>query len=191
MVVKPKSKTQPVKKATKPKVIPKKPVATPSTGAKTEIQTVVELHTQQLKKLDEMNASLQKELKDIKQLLGSKSVAIPKSAPAKAPVKKVQKVVSKPVVKPKVTKSAASTVKKIVKPAITKSFADDLIEIPKDISDRINALTSKKKVTQTQLGKEVDLSQKAIHEIAARKKKDLNKDVIKKIQIVLKKYESK
>lgn len=64
-------------------------------------------------------------------------------------------------------------------------------QILHDIADRINALTAQKKVTQTQFGQEVDLSQNVIHEISTRKVKGLSQASIKRIIKVLKKYESK
>ncbi|MFH0966280.1 MAG: hypothetical protein V1862_01150, partial [Methanobacteriota archaeon] len=63
--------------------------------------------------------------------------------------------------------------------------------IPDDIPDRINALTLKKKITQTEFGNAVDMPQKLIYEISTRKLKELSPENIQKITVALKKFESK
>ena len=72
----------------------------------------------------------------------------------------------------------------------SKASFETLLPIPKDFPDRINALTSQKKITQTQFGKEADLSQMVIYEISERKLKEINPFNIWKIANVLKKYEA-
>lgn len=112
----------------------------------------------------------------------AKTIAAPKTQ-AKAPVKPA--AAKKPVKKP-VVKTAKSAAKTAAKPGSESS-----VPIPNDIADRINALTAKKKVTQTQFGTDVDLPQKVIYEISTRKLKELSPAVIQKINVALKKYESK
>ena len=214
MVVKKTTKAVPAKKPIQPKIVAQKARVPVSSAEKKDLQVIVDLQAKQLQKLEAMFTTLDADVKDIKKIVSQQVVktetepvakvapktAIPVKKPVKAPVKKVAKAVSKPAsfqttvkapvkakkpVKP-VKIPAPSTAKKVE----SMSFSDDLIAIPNDIPDRINALTTKKKVTQTNLGKEVDLSQKVIHEIATRKMKDLNKDKIKKITLALKKYES-
>lgn len=205
MVVKKTTKAVPAKKTVQKKTIAKKTTAPVVPVVKKDLEAIVDQQAKQIQKMDAMLTVLDKELKDIKKKV-SQDVAVPaakpvvKAAPktpirAKAPAKKVQKAVSKPIA----VKTAAKTpvkAKKVVRAPVSaakkmdsKTFSDDLVEIPADIPNRINDLTSKKKVTQTQLGKDVDLSQKAIHEIASRKVKELNKDKLKKITLALKKYE--
>lgn len=213
MVIRPKSKSLTTKKTTKPKTVVKKPVAKNSSTMNKDLQTIIDLHTKQLQKLDMMYSEIQGELRDLKKLIPGlpidkdvkKSIPlVAKKAPVKPVVKKPVKTAVKSVpVKPslktqaktatKPTKLAkpVTAVKNQVKSNVSSSFSDSLVLIPKDIPNRINNLTLKKKVTQTQLGKEVDLSQKVIHEIATRKMKDINKDTLSKIVTVLKKYETK
>ncbi|HWQ67510.1 MAG TPA: hypothetical protein VN372_11665 [Methanospirillum sp.] len=109
---------------------------------------------------------------------GKKSDSIP--AAAKTPKSSVK---SQPKT-PEGTKKPAKTLE-------TQDPSEIRILIPGEIVDRINALTSQKKITQTQLGDETDLPQKVIYEISERKLKELSSTSILKITAVLKKYETK
>lgn len=214
MVIKPKIKSLPVKKPVKPKTVVKKPVINSVSSNTNDLQKIIDVHTKQIQKLDQMYIAIQKDIKDIKSLVSQKEnqsfppVATnvkPTPVKTKVPVKAATKTVSKatsvkvPVKKqtivsdkvPKTIKKTATTTKKVINKVNSDSFSTNLIEIPKEISDRINNLTLKKKVTQTQLGKEIELSQKAIHEIATKKMKDIHKDTLSRLVAVLKKYEAK
>lgn len=214
MVVKKTTKAVPAKKPIQPKIVAQKASVPVSSAEKKNLQVIVDLHTKQLQKLEAMFTALDADVKDIKKMVSQQAVktetkpvakvtpktAAPLKKSVKVPVKKVTNEISKtasvqttvkaPVKAKKPVKPVKTTAPSAAKKIGSKSFSDDLIAIPNDIPDRINALTTKKKVTQTNLGKEVDLSQKVIHEIATRKVKDLNKEKIKKITLALKKFES-
>ena len=136
--------------------------------------------------------------------------AVPKTAAVKPPAKSskplpVQEKESKAVAKKAVTsiKSKAKTPvpKEINEPVsvpvkrgrklVQNVSSDAPVAIPSNFADRINALTAKKKITQTQFGLEVDLPQKVIYDLSERKVKTLSLEKIQKITTVLKKYESK
>lgn len=201
MVIKPKTKTTTVRKVTNSKPVVKKPVS-----ENFNLQAIVDLHSKELKKLDQMYISLQNELMEIqKQISGlkinivetKKPVIKPKktaTSSVKVPERKNSKITSKVSSKSASVKSVTKIPakgKKEIKSHSDSLFIDDIIVIPKEIPERINSLTSKKKVTQNQIAKELDISQKEIHEIATRKVKDINKDKLLKITAVLKKYETK
>ena len=136
-----------------------------------DLQKVIDLQAKQIQKMEKMILSLDEEVKEIRKQISADVKVAAASYTSKA-------------------KSAAKTTTRTAK-AASKSVLEGLVEIPQEISDRINALTSQKIVTQTQLGKETELSQKKIHEIASRKVKDLNQDVINRLNTVIKKYETK
>jgi len=201
MVTKPATKKTISKKPASFKTTSKAPVAK-SAATENNLQKVVDLQTKQILKMEKMIQSLDAEMKEIKKLVMSEGKPAPASvaSKAKAPVKSavksskaisagLAKKTSAPAKKPATRPAAAA--KKPASKAGSKSALEDIIEIPKEIADRINALTQAKKVTQTQLGKETDLSQKKIHEIASRKVRDLNKDIIARLTTVIKKYEAK
>ena len=201
MVTKPATKKTTSKKPVSSKTTSKAPVAKPA-ATENNLQKVIDLQAKQILKMEKMIQSLDAELKEIKKLVMSEgkpalaSVASKAKAPVKSAVKSskaisagLAKKTSAPAKKPATRPAAAA--KKPASKAGSKSALEDIIEIPKEIADRINALTQAKKVTQTQLGKETDLSQKKIHEIASRKVRDLNKDIIARLTTVIKKYEAK
>ena len=146
------------------------------------IQQIIDVQAKQIQDMEKMIQSLDAEVKEIKKLVKSNVKTM------SAPVKPKPKVHAKDTVKTigSTAKGKISDVKAASKPVI-----EGLVEIPQEISDRINALTAKKVVTQTQLGKEADLTQKKIHEIASRKVKDLHQDVINRLITVIKKYEAR
>jgi hypothetical protein len=197
MVTKPATKKTTSKKPVSSKTTSKAPVAKPA-ATENNLQKVIDLQAKQILKMEKMIQSLDAELKEIKKLVMSegKPALASVASKAKAPVKTAvmsSKAVSagsdKKTSAP--AKKTATAAKKPASKAGSKSALEDIIEIPKEIADRINALTQAKKVTQTQLGKETDLSQKKIHEIASRKVRDLNKDIIARLTTVIKKYEAK
>ncbi|HWQ67970.1 MAG TPA: hypothetical protein VN372_14015 [Methanospirillum sp.] len=119
---------------------------------------------------------------------GKKPVGAKPATPA-AGVKAVKKsVAAKPSTPTAGVKAPAKAVKKA--PA-TQPRGEIQIPIPKNMPDRIEALTSKKVITQTELGQEVDLPQKVIYEISTRKMKTAQEQVVQKIDSLLKKYESR
>lgn len=172
-----------------------------------KIQEIIALQNKHLEKLDAMVSSLTSELSDIKSLIGKTTPETRKdpvkptaSKSAKPGVKSV--AVARPVKtslvsvkKPATSSSAASGVpakKAPVKSAVTsKTSSDAPVIIPKDIADRINALTSKKVINQNQLATDVELPQNVIYEISTRKLKRISPISIEKIQTALKSYESK
>ena len=170
MVIKPDSKktttNKPVSNETAPKTRNVK-----TTSSNVDLQKVIDLQAKQIQKMEKMILSLDEEVKEIRKQISADVKVAAASYTSKA-------------------KSAAKTTTRTAK-AASKSVLEGLVEIPQEISDRINALTSQKIVTQTQLGKETELSQKKIHEIASRKVKDLNQDVINRLNTVIKKYETK
>lgn len=142
-------------------------------------------------------------------------VAVSK-APTKAPARTskaltVQENETKAITVKPAAKKATTPTKKPVKPTALKETGESKVAtparrgrktaqtvsseapvaIPSNIADRINALTTKKKITQTKFGEEVDLPQKVIYDISERKLKTLSLEKIQKITAVLKKYESK
>lgn len=200
-------KTVPKKKTISPKTIAKKISTSVISARNMNIETVIEQQGKQIQKMDAMLTILDGEIKELKKLV-SPAVVMTKNKPEaevapKKPIrgissrKNIQKTVSmatpvKTSIKaPAKAKNTVKVTANTVKKSISSSFSADIIDIPADIPNRIFDLTSKKKVTQTQLGKDVELSQKAIQEIASRKVKELNKDKIKKIRVALKKYERK
>ena len=115
-----------------------------------------------------------------------------KTSVAKKPVKKaaaVSAVVKAPV--KAVAKPVTKTPVKSVKKSSSKVISEVPVSIPSSIADRINALTAKKVVNQTQLGADADLPQNIIHEISTRKLKRISAVSIEKIAAALKKYETK
>lgn len=213
MVTKPTTKKTTSKKPVSTKTPAKAPIAKPA-APENNLQKVVDIQAKQIQKMEKMIQSLDAEVKEIKKQVKAEEkpapapVASKAKTPVKAPVKAPVKTPAKPAAKSskavsaapvkkasapakKPVKAPAAPAKKPVVKAGSKSVLEDIIEIPKEIADRINALTQAKKVTQTQLGKETDLSQKKIHEIASRKVRDLNKDIIARLTTVIKKYEAK
>ncbi|MCA1916363.1 hypothetical protein [Methanospirillum hungatei] len=199
MVIKPATKKTTSKKPASSKTTSKAPVAK-SAAAEINLQKVIDLQAKQILKMEKMIQSLDAEVKEIKKQVTSEEKPAPVASKAKTPVKSAVKSsksvsavsarkTSAPAKKP--AKAPAAAAKKPGSQAGSRSALEDIIEIPKEIADRINALTQAKKVTQTQLGKETDLSQKKIHEIASRKVRDLNKDIIARLTAVIKKYEAK
>lgn len=189
MVLKPSSKTVAAKNIVKSKAVPKKPVSSALPSEKNDLQKTIDLHTKDLQKLNAMFSVLNSELKEIKKSIGAQhdaknenksntAMTSATTARGKALVKTVPKI---PVV----------TSAKSARDESSKFILGDLIVIPNDIANRINSLTSKKRVTQTQLGKEVEMSQKEIHEIVTRKIKEISKEKIDRINAALNKYETK
>jgi DNA-binding Xre family transcriptional regulator len=217
MVTKQSSKTvakstpkKPVKAATKPKIVP-----VPANASEiADFQKIIDMQAKQLLQLNKSVGALQSELKEIKDQITSaaagsrKTAAAEKEVPAKtvvkkakAPVKKAPRVVAKPAPKKPVkavkTQEAPQTEepvkhipakrgRKLVQPAL-----DTMVPVPVSISERLNALTAKKKITQTQFAEEVDLPPNFIFDISAQKVKNISFERIQKITIALKKYETK
>jgi len=179
MVTKPASKKAPAKESVGTKTASK--TQNLKNVSSDDLQRLIDQQAVQIQKMEKMIKSLDAEVKAIK-----KQVQVEEGGkPASGAASKRSATARKPV------KTSAATAKKPAAKAGSKSVLEDIVEIPHDIADRINALTQQKIVTQTQLGKETDLSQKKIHEIAARKVKDLNKDIIARLTAVIKKYEAK
>ncbi|MDD1728157.1 MAG: helix-turn-helix transcriptional regulator [Methanospirillum sp.] len=105
--------------------------------------------------------------------------------PAKPTVKAPVKAPAKPVAKP-AAKTPAKRGRKLVQPA-----ANTMVPIPESIADRLNDLSTKKKITLTRFAEETDLSQTLIYDIAAKKLKTISFERIQKITTTLKKYETK
>lgn len=170
-----------------------------------KIQEIIALQTKHLEKLDAMVSSLGSELSDIKSLIAQSApetrkapVKTPAPKSAKTPVKSVavanpEKRALVSVKKPATTPSTPAPAKKApVKAAGASKVRSDVpVTIPKDIADRINALTSKKVINQNQLATDVELPQNVIYEISKRKLTRISPISIEKIQAALKSYESK
>lgn len=197
--------TTPQKKTTTTPVKAASRTSDSSQSELVKIQEIIALQTKHLEKLDAMVSSLTSELSDIKSLL-SQSAPAPK-APVKAAAPKSTKPAAKSVAvaspaktslvsvkkpAPSTSGTAAPAKKTPVKPAGTsKARSDAPVTIPKEIADRINALTSKKVINQNQLATDVELPQNVIYEISTRKLKRISPISIEKIQTALKTYESK
>lgn len=192
-----------MKNAAKPKATSKSVASPVNTSDNKDLREIIDHLAKELQKHEGMIFVLQGEIKDLKRMLISQpaekkkpaeSAAI-KTASAKKVQKTPQKAVS--VQAPKIREKSSSVKKPVASPAknvkkpVSQAFSDNFMAIPADFAERITALTSKKKITQTQLGKEVDLSQKVIHEIVSGKLKDLDKEKVRMIAAVLKKYEGK
>jgi DNA-binding Xre family transcriptional regulator len=145
------------------------------------LQQIIDVQAKQIQVMEKMIQSLDAEVREIKKLVKPGVKTTPAAVTPKS------KVSAKDTVK---TIGSAAKAKIPDVKAASKPVIEGLVEIPQEISDRINALTAQKKVTQTQLGKETDLSQKKIHEIASRKVRDLHQDVINRLTAVIKKYET-
>ncbi len=116
----------------------------------------------------------------------------PKALTTQVPAKTVKTPVAPKKVVSKVVKTApAAQIKAVKTPAVPKTQSRNPNLIPNDVPDRINALTQKKKITQTEFGNAVDMPQKMIYEISTRKLKELSPENIQKITSALKKFESK
>ncbi|PWR71618.1 hypothetical protein [Methanospirillum lacunae] len=76
--------------------------------------------------------------------------------------------------------------RKLVQPAL-----DTMVPVPVSVSERLNALTATKKITQTKFAEEVDVPPNLIFDIAAQKMKTISLERIQKITTALKKYETK
>lgn len=201
MVTKPASKKTPSKNPVSTKTAAK-PQNVKDVSSE-NLQRIIDQQGLQIQKMEKMIKSLDAEVKALRKQVqveeGGKPASGAASKPkatvksAKIPTKAASATsdAKKSAAARKPVKTSAASAKKPAAKAGSKSVLEDIIEIPQDIADRINALTQQKKVTQTQLGKETDLSQKKIHEIAARKVKDLNKDIIARLTAVIKKYEAK
>lgn len=189
MAVKPSSKTVAASRAVKPKTVPKKPVSSALPSEKNDLQGIIDLHTKHLQKLDAMFSVLNTELKDIKKRIDAQQ-DVKNEKKSNTAMTSATTARGKALVKA-VPKSAVVTSAKSALDESSKFILGDLIVIPNDIANRINSLTSKKRVTQTDLGKEVEMSQKEIHEIVTRKIKELSKEKIDLIYVALKKYETK
>ena len=123
------------------------------------------------------------------------AVSVPQStAIQKAEKKELSAPVSTKSIKTPVKSTKKTLVKtpvKTVKKPVVTSVSEAPVTIPSNIADRINALTAKKIVNQTQLGADSDLPQNIIHEISTRKLKRISPVSIEKITAALKKYETK
>jgi len=190
---------KPVKAATKPKT-----VSVPAnTFEIADFQKIIDMQAKQLLQLNKSVGVLQTELKEIKdQITSAKEVPATTTAKkAKAPVRKAPRVTTKPApknqakaVKTQQVPQTAEPVKptpakrgrKLVQPAL-----DTMVPVPVSISERLNALTAKKKITQTQFAEEVDLPPNLIFDISANKVKNISFERIQKITIALKKFETK
>lgn len=120
------------------------------------------------------------ETKDLALPVSPKTTPTPVPSPTNTPLKSKRTV-----------KAPAESQGTRGKKSGSKTSIETHVPIPDDIADRINTLTTKKKVNQTQFGDEVDLPQEVIYEISTRKLKKLSPERIQKMVTVLKKYESK
>jgi len=187
MAVKPSSKTVAANRAVKPKTVPKKPVSSALPSEKNDFQKIIDLHTKHLQKLDGMFSTLDAELREIKKLIGEQH-DVKNEKKSNTAMTSATTARGKALVKA-VPKSAVVTSAKSARDESSKFILGDLIVIPNDVANRINSLTYKKRVTQTQLGKDVEMSQKEIHEIVTRKMKELSKEKIDRIYVALQRYE--
>ncbi len=200
----------------KPKATP----ASVNASEMADLKKIIDMQAKQLLQLNKTVRVLQTELKDVKEQIGSETAkqapaakATPiKAAPAKTaatkartPVKKTT-VAAKPVAAKTPAKTAAAKARsavatkkaepvksapakrgrKLVQPAL-----DTMVPVPVSVSERLNALTSTKKITQTKFAEEVDLPTNLIFDIAAQKVKTISLERIQKISTALKKFETK
>ncbi len=117
--------------------------------------------------------------------------SVPKAAAKAAAKAAPAKAAAKAAAKPKTPAAAqkAGPVKrgrKLVQPA-----PETMVPVPVSVSERLNALTAKKKITQTKFAEEVDVPPNLIFDIAAQKVKTITFERIQKITTALKKYETK
>jgi len=166
-----------------------------------ELRRIIEQQAKQIQNMEKMIQSLDADVQVVKKQLANAQMpssvenVLPKTKASAKTMKKATKeapvsVTTAPASVKKSARASLTKGKKTTGKVGKKTVLEDLVEIPQEIADRINALTAQKKVTQTQLGKETDLSQKKIHEIASRKVKDLNKEILSRLSAVIKKYEA-
>ena len=217
MATKPAPKTT-ARKPVKPVAKPKPVQANANTSEISDLKKIIDMQAKQLLQLNKTVGALQTEMKEVKGKISPVAAAAEKApvkaAPAKAvskpktPVKKapvaakasVPKAVAKApakaapakaAAKPK-TPAAAQKVgpvkrgRKLVQPA-----PETMVPVPVSVSERLNALTAKKKITQTKFAEEVDVPPNLIFDIAAQKVKTITFERIQKITTALKKYETK
>nr|WP_319538346.1 hypothetical protein [uncultured Methanospirillum sp.] len=217
MATKPAPKTT-ARKPVKPVAKPKPVQANENTSEISDLKKIIDMQAKQLLQLNKTVGALQTEMKEVKGKISPVAAAAAKApvkaAPAKAavkpktPVKKasvaakasVPKAAAKAPVKAAPTKAAAKPKtpaaaqkagpvkrgRKLVQPA-----PETMVPVPVSVSERLNALTAKKKITQTKFAEEVDVPPNLIFDIAAQKVKTITFERIQKITTALKKYETK
>jgi len=175
-----------------------------------DLKKIIDMQAKQLLQLNKTVSALQTEMKEVKTSISPVSKDPVKAAPAKAaakpktPAKKAPVVTKTPVVKAAVKAAPAKAVakpktqaasqkpgpvkrgRKLVQPA-----PETMVPVPVSVSERLNALTAKKKITQTKFAEEVDVPPNLIFDIAAQKVKTITFERIQKITTALKKYETK
>jgi len=199
---------------------PKPVQASANTSEISDLKKIIDMQAKQLLQLNKTVGALQTEMKEVKGKISPVATAAVKApvkaAPAKAvakpkpktPVKKapvaakasVSKVAAKAPVKAAPAKAAAKPKtpaavqktgpvkrgRKLVQPA-----PETMVPVPVSVSERLNALTAKKKITQTKFAEEMDVPPNLIFDIAAQKVKTITFERIQKITTALKKYETK
>ncbi len=197
---------------------PKQVQANANTSEISDLKKIIDMQAKQLLQLNKTVGALQTEMKEVKGKISPVATATAKApvkaAPAKAaakpktPVKKAPVAAKAPVAKatakapvkaapkkaaakPKTPAVAQKTVpvkrgRKLVQPA-----PETMVPVPVSVSERLNALTAKKKITQTKFAEEVDVPPNLIFDIAAQKVKTITFERIQKITTALKKYETK
>jgi len=209
MVTKPAPKTT-AKKPVKPMAKPKPAPVNANNSEIADLKKIIDMQAKQLLQLNKTVSALQTEMKEVKTSISPVSKDPVKAAPAKAaakpktPAKKAPVVTKTPVVKAAVKAAPAKAVakpktqaasqkpgpvkrgRKLVQPA-----PETMVPVPVSVSERLNALTAKKKITQTKFAEEVDVPPNLIFDIAAQKVKTITFERIQKITTALKKYETK
>ena len=182
MATKPAPKTT-ARKPVKPVAKPKQVQANANTSEISDLKKIIDMQAKQLLQLNKTVGALQTEMKEVKGKISPVATAA-----AKAPVKAAP---AKAAAKPKTPAVAQKTVpvkrgRKLVQPA-----PETMVPVPVSVSERLNALTAKKKITQTKFAEEVDVPPNLIFDIAAQKVKTITFERIQKITTALKKYETK
>lgn len=210
-----------VKKPVKPVAKPKPVQESANTSEISDLKKIIDMQAKQLLQLNKTVGVLQTELKEVKVKIASDVSTPATAAPAKAPAKtvsskartqtkKVSAVPAKAAAKSTAPKTSparrgaakaktpepeqtavpvrvpAKRGRKLVQPAL-----DTMVPVPGSVSDRLNALTGAKKITQTGFAEEVDVPPNLIFDIAAQKVKTISLERIQKITTALKKYETK
>ncbi len=189
---------------------PKPAPVNANTSEIADLKKIIDMQAKQLLQLNKTVSALQTEMKEVKTSISPVSKDPVKAAPAKAaakpknPAKKAPVVTKTPVVKAAVKAAPAKAVakpktqaasqkpgpvkrgRKLIQPA-----PETMVPVPVSVSERLNALTAKKKITQTKFAEEVDVPPNLIFDIAAQKVKTITFERIQKITTALKKYETK